>query len=100
MTSPTLAQHPPQAALVNRITGFTRLLRDNGFPIGVGEALDALEAAGIFALEDSRSLRFGWRSLLCTNKTDWRRFDELFDAYWLRRGMMRAAKTSDPALVN
>ena len=82
---------------MDRITGFTRLLRDNGFPIGVGEALDALEAAGIFALEDSRSLRFGWRSLLCTNKTDWHCFDELFDAYWLRRGMKRAAKTSDVA---
>jgi uncharacterized protein with von Willebrand factor type A (vWA) domain len=70
------------------------LLRDNGFPIGVGEGLDALEAAGIFGIEDSRSLRFGWRSLLCTNKSDWHRFDELFDAYWLRRGIKRAALTS------
>lgn len=85
---------PVEAALVERITGFTRLLRDNGFPIGVGEALDALEAAGIFGLEDFRSLRFGWRSLLCTNKSDWHRFDELFDAYWLRRGMKRAVQTS------
>lgn len=87
----------PQAALVDRITGFTRLLRGNGFSIGVGETLDALEAAGNIGIEDSRSLRFGWRSLLCTNKTDWHRFDELFDAYWLRRGMKRAAKTSGVA---
>ena len=34
----------PQAALVDRITGFTRLLRGNGFSIVVGETLDALEA--------------------------------------------------------
>ena len=97
MSSPTRARQrrvPPRAALVERITGFTRLLRDNGFSIGVGETLNALEAAGIFGIRDSRSLRFGWRSLLCSNKTDWRRFDELFDAYWLRRGMKRAAKTS------
>ena len=97
MSSPTPARQrrvPPRAALVERITGFTRLLRDNGFSIGVGETLNALEAAGIFGIRDSRSLRFGWRSLLCSNKTDWRRFDELFDAYWLRRGMKRAAKTS------
>ncbi len=88
---------PPEAALVDRVTGFTRLLRGNGFSIGVGETLDALEAAGIFGIEEPGSLRFGWRSLLCTNKTDWRRFDELFDAYWLRRGMKRAAKVSGPA---
>ncbi len=97
MTSPTLATVSPapvEAALVERIGGFTRLLRDNGFPIGVGEGLDALEAAGIFGLEDSGSLRFGWRALLCTNKSDWHRFDELFDAYWGRRGMKRAAQTS------
>ncbi len=97
MTSPTLVRTSPapaEAALVDRITGFTRLLRDNGFPIGVGEGLDALEAAGIFGLEGSRSLRFGWRALLCTNKSDWHRFDDLFDAYWLRRGMKRASKTS------
>ena len=100
MSSPTPARQrrvPPRAALVERITGFTRLLRDNGFSIGVGETLNALEAAGIFGIRDSRSLRFGWRSLLCSNKTDWRRFDELFDAYWLRRGMKRAAKTSGVA---
>ncbi len=100
MTSPTRARQrrvPLRAALVDRITGFTRLLRDNGFSIGVGETLNALEATGIFGIRDSRSLRFAWRSLLCSNKTDWRRFDELFDAYWLRRSMKRAAKTSDAA---
>ncbi|MCH7942653.1 MAG: VWA domain-containing protein [Proteobacteria bacterium] len=75
-------------------------MRDNGFPIGVGEGLDALEAAGIFALEESRSLRLGWRALLCTNKSDWHRFDDLFDAYWLRRGMKRAARTSGVAGKN
>ena len=101
MASPTLvpptspiSPAPVEAALVGRIGGFTRLLRDNGFPIGVGEGLDALQAAEIFGLEDSRSLRFGWRALLCTNKSDWRRFDELFDAYWLRRGVKRATKIS------
>ena len=83
--------------MVERITGFTRLLRNNGFPIGVGEGLDALEAAGIFGLDDSRSLRLGWRSLLCTNKSDWHRFDELFDAYWLRRGMKRSTLSSGVA---
>ena len=82
--------------MVDRITGFTKVLRDNGFPIGVGEGLDAIEAAGIFDIQDARSLRFGWRSLLCTGKSDWFRFDELFNAYWLRHNMNRATKISGP----
>ena len=103
MTLPTLASispAPPEAALVDRITGFTLLLRDNRFPIGVGEGLDALEAAGIFGIQDSRSLRFGWRALLCTNKSDWRRFDDLFDVYWLHRGTKRGSQTSGSSAKN
>lgn len=99
-TFPDPSPVPPEAVLVDRITGFTRVLRDNGFPIGVGEGLDAIEAVGIFGLEDSRSLRFGWRSLLCTNKSDWSRFDELFDAYWLRRGMKHSSQVSGSSAKN
>ena len=95
-TFPAPSTIPVEAVLVDRIAGFTRLLRDNGFPIGVGEGMDAIEAAGMFDIRDSQSLRFGWRSLLCTNKSDWSRFDELFNGYWLRHNMNRAHKISGP----
>ena len=99
-TFPTPFPVPAEAVLVDRITGFTRVLRENGFSIGVGEGLDAIAAAGIFGLKASRSLRLGWRSLLCTNKSDWSRFDDLFDAYWLRRGMKRAVRAGGASAKN
>jgi uncharacterized protein with von Willebrand factor type A (vWA) domain len=99
-TFPTPFPVPAEAVLVDRITGFTRVLRENGFSIGVGEGLDAIAAAGIFGLKESRSLRLGWRSLLCTNKSDWSRFDDLFDAYWLRRGMKRAVRAGGASAKN
>ncbi len=77
--------------LARRIVGFVRLLRDNGFAAGPGESMDALRLARGCDLGDPTALRGGLRALLCASRLDWRRFDELFDAYWLGRGMKRAA---------
>jgi uncharacterized protein with von Willebrand factor type A (vWA) domain len=79
--------------LARRAVGFVRLLRDNGFPIGLGESRDALRLLGQVDLATPHELRWGLRTLLCCSRTDWRRFDELFDAHWLRLGM-RPAKLS------
>ena len=79
--------------LARRIVGFVRLLRDNGFAAGPGESMDALRLARGCNLGDPAALRGGLRALLCASRVDWRRFEELFDAYWLGRGMKRAALT-------
>lgn len=70
--------------IVQRVVEFARFARDNGFRIGVGESLDALKVAQYANVLDKRLLRFGLRSLFCTDKTDWQRFDEIFDAYWAK----------------
>ncbi len=80
--------------LARRVTGFVRLLRDNGFPVGLGEAGDALRLLRATDLGRPHELRRGLRALLCCSKTDWERFDELFDVWWLRRGMRPALKAS------
>lgn len=80
--------------LVRRVKGFVRLLRDNGFPLGLGEALDALRFAETADLADQGVLRRGLRALLCASRTDWRRFDQLFDGYWRGRGVKRLARVS------
>jgi uncharacterized protein with von Willebrand factor type A (vWA) domain len=72
------------------VVGFVRLLRDNGFALGLRETEDVLRAAATLGLGGPEPLRWGLRALLCSCERDWRRFDELFDAYWLRRGMRRA----------
>ena len=86
----------PGSRLAARATGFVRLLRDNGFPAGLGEAGDVLRLLRAIDLARPQELRLGLRALLCCSKTDWDRFDELFDAWWLRRGMRRAAKAGRP----
>jgi uncharacterized protein len=76
--------------LTRRLVGFVRLLRDNGFMLGLREAEDALRAAELAGLARPEPLRRALRALLCSCERDWRYFDELFDAWWLRRGMRRA----------
>src|SRR5262245_13784609 len=78
------------APLTGRLIGFVRLLRDNGFALGLREAEDTVRAAKAMGVAQPEPLRRSLRTLLCSCERDWRRFDELFDAYWLRRGMRRA----------
>jgi uncharacterized protein with von Willebrand factor type A (vWA) domain len=72
-----------ETPITRRLVGFVRLLRDNAFTLGLREAEDApraAEAAGLLAPE---ALRHSLRALLCSCERDWRRFDELYDFYWL-----------------
>ncbi len=95
--SATIAPFPTDfqaaAPITRRLVGYLRLARDNGFVVGVREGLDALRLARAVDLSRPHQLRWGLRALLCSRKADWTRFDELFDAYWLRRGMKRATLT-------
>jgi len=70
--------------LAGRIVEFVRLARAHHFRVGIQEAKDALDVAGRVDLLDQRQLRWGLRSLLCSNAADWARFDTFFDYYWLR----------------
>jgi uncharacterized protein with von Willebrand factor type A (vWA) domain len=80
--------------LTRRLVGFVRLLRDNGFMLGLREVEDAVRAAEVASLTRSEPLRSALRALLCSCERDWKCFDELFDAYWLREGMRRATLTA------
>ena len=70
--------------LAGRIVEFVRLARAQHFRVGIQEAKDALDIAGRVDLLDQRQLRWGLRSLLCSNAADWARFDPFFDRYWQR----------------
>jgi len=78
-------------AAARRLTGFVRNLRDNGFAIGLAEARDALRAASELDLSSPGPLRIALRPLLATRRDEAQRFDALFNAYWLRRGVKSAA---------
>ena len=80
--------------IARRMVGFLRLLRDNGFAVGIAEALAAARLARDSDLSDKRE--FGWslRALLCSTIADWKRFDELFGLYWLGRGVKRTMRSN------
>jgi uncharacterized protein with von Willebrand factor type A (vWA) domain len=73
-----------------RLAGFARSLRDNGFKLGLAETGDALAVLASPAGTRPASLKPALRSLFCATHSDWERFDEIFDAYWLCRHMRRA----------
>ena len=91
--STTALQEPAEsigAGLRLRLAGFVRTLRDNGFRVGLAETRDGIAIlASPLALQSS-SLKQALRALFCATPTDWEKFDEIFDAYWLGRGMRRA----------
>lgn len=77
-----------------RMAGFVRTLRDNGFTVGLAETRDALTVLASPEAERPAALRPALKALFSARPGDWQRFDELFDAHWLRRGMRRAQLVS------
>ena len=75
-----------------RLAAFTRVLRDNGFIAGLAEARDALVILADDTAARPALLRAALRGLFCSRLSDWQRFDEIFDAFWLERGMRSAAR--------
>lgn len=85
-------------AAARRQIGFVRLLRQNGFAIGLAEARDALRAAAKLDLSTPTQLRLALKPLLATRRDDAQRFNDLFNAYWLRRGVKTGASTPPSGL--
>src|SRR5215472_14608830 len=81
-------------AALQRLAGFSRTLRDNGFQVGLAETRDAVSILASPAAARPSALRPTLRALFCATRSDWERFDEIFDAYWQRRGMRRVRALS------
>jgi uncharacterized protein with von Willebrand factor type A (vWA) domain len=71
------------------MAGFMAHLRLNGFTVGPSETMDALTILTRIDANDASAARMGLKSLLAGRIEEWRRFDELFEAYWQRRGKTR-----------
>ncbi len=77
-----------------KLSGFVRLLRDNAFTIGLAETHDALKILGKGQAVRPTRLRAGLKTLFCSRQSDWEKFHELFDAYWLQHGMKSSTRIS------
>jgi uncharacterized protein with von Willebrand factor type A (vWA) domain len=73
----------PGAVLRARLTGFTGFLRANGYGVGGADSIRVLETSVQTGILDRQILRWSLKALLCGRGDEWRRFDALFDAYFL-----------------
>ncbi len=76
----------------SKLSGFVGLLRNNGFAVGLAETRDALQIIAQGHAARPSLLGAALKTLFCSRQSDWDTFDELFDAYWLQRGMKSATR--------
>ncbi len=67
----------------DRLAGFPGFLRANGFAVGGGDAVPVLHTAQRVGVLDAGVLRWSLQALLCGRGDEWRRFDALFDSWFL-----------------
>jgi uncharacterized protein len=80
-----------------KLAAFLKTLRDNAFAVGLHEGQDAaaLMAAGYAARPGL--LRSAFKHLFSARKTDWDKFDGLFDAFWLGKRVRSRSITKGSA---
>ncbi|WP_417669444.1 vWA domain-containing protein [Roseibium sp.] len=81
-------------ALRLRLAGFVRSLRDSGFKVGLAETNDALRLLQSPLAHRPHELKGAMRALFCGRLSDWKSFDEIFDAFWFAKGLKGAVKAS------
>src|ERR1700739_2071722 len=66
-----------------KLAAFLRTLRDNGFAVGLAEGRDAVSLMASGYAAKPGLLRSAFKHLFSARKSDWEKFDGLFDAFWL-----------------
>ena len=66
-----------------KLAAFLRTLRDSGFAVGLAEGRDAATLMTAGYAKRPGLLRSALKHLFSARKSDWEKFDGLFDAFWL-----------------
>src|ERR1700704_3922408 len=76
-----------------KLAAFLKTLRDSGFAVGLAEGQDAASfmAAGYAARPTL--LRSAFKHLFSARKSDWEKFDGIFDAFWLGKRVRSRSMT-------
>jgi uncharacterized protein len=69
----------------SRLAAFLKTLRNNAFTVGLHEGEDAAALMAVGYAEKPGLLRSAFKHLFSARKSEWDRFDGLFDAFWLGR---------------
>ena len=87
--------------VVGRLGAFLKTLRDNGFAVGLAEGQDAAAVMAEGYADRPGSLRSAFKHLFSARKSEWDRFDGLFDAFWLgKRVRSRSLVSGSTARAN
>jgi uncharacterized protein with von Willebrand factor type A (vWA) domain len=80
-----------------KLAAFLKTLRDNAFTVGLHEGRDAAALMAAGYAEEPGLLRSAFKHLFSARKSDWDRFDGLFDAFWLGRRVKSRSITTGSA---
>src|SRR6266513_2001707 len=69
--------------VATKLAAFLKTLRDNAFTVGLHEGRDAAALMAAGYVEKPALLRSAFKHLFSARKSDWEKFDGLFDAFWL-----------------
>jgi uncharacterized protein len=93
--SPDFEEFDAISRLVSqKLAAFLRTLRDNGFRIGLAEGRDAAALMAAGYAERPGPFRSALKHLFSARKSDWDKFDGLFDAFWLGKRVRSRSRTS------
>ena len=80
-----------------KLAAFLRTLRDNNFPVGLAEGQDAAALIASGYATKPRLLRSAFKHLFSARKSDWEKFDGIFDAFWLGKRLRSRSMTTGAA---
>ncbi|HEY5129648.1 MAG TPA: carbon monoxide dehydrogenase, partial [Bradyrhizobium sp.] len=79
--------------VAGKLAAFLRTLRDNGYAVGLQEGQDAASLMTAGYTERPGLLRSAFKHLFSARKSDWDRFDGIFDAFWLGKRVRSRSMT-------
>ncbi len=80
-----------------KLAAFLKTLRDSGFAIGLQEGQDAAALMAAGYIKKPGLLRSAFKHLFSARKSDWEKFDGLFDAFWLGKRVKSRSMTMGSA---
>jgi uncharacterized protein len=83
--------------VAGKLAAFLRTLRDSGYAIGLQEGQDAASLMAAGYAEKPGLLRSALKHLFSARKSDWDRFDGIFDAFWLGKRVKSRSLTMGSA---
>jgi len=91
---PDVGEADELARLVSsKLAAFLNTLRESGFAVGLAEGRDAAALMTSGYVAKPGLLRSAFKHLFSARKSDWERFDGIFDAFWLGKRVRSRSTT-------